>query len=185
MADQTDMPSDEDLLSRVVGGDLDALGTLYRRHFDWVRSLCLSLTTDAAAADDLSQECFLRVFRYGRSFDSRARFTTWLNRVVRNLCYDFLYQKRIDSRQKDLLRQPSRTLRLEVEEQDHRLEIVRDALSLLPPKKREVLVLSRLQGLKYREIAEICGISEDAVKARAHRALRELREIYTNLESVQ
>ena len=68
------------------------------------------------------------------------------------------------------------------ESSEERLELVRRALYRMPPDKREVLVLSRYQGLKYAEIAELLDVTVEAVKARAHRAMRDLRRIFHELE---
>jgi RNA polymerase sigma-70 factor (ECF subfamily) len=63
-----------------------------------------------------------------------------------------------------------------------RPELLREALARLSPEKREVLVLSRFENLKYREIAELCQESVGTIKVRAHRAMRELRRIFLELE---
>ena len=70
--------SDEQLMRTAQAGDLDALGVLFARHQSRVYALCYRLTSDAAAADDLTQESFLRILRYGRSFSGQSTFTTWL-----------------------------------------------------------------------------------------------------------
>jgi len=166
----------------VARGDLDALGMLFSRHHARVHALCYRFQGDAAAADDLVQESFLRVLRYGKSFDARSRFTTWLYRLVRNVCLDHMSRNQREhgarlSIARDLEpRAPAQA------ERDERLERVHQALQRLPAEQREVLVLSRFENLKYREIAEPHEITVDAVKQRAHRALRELRRIFEELE---
>ena len=71
-------------------GDLDALGVLFNRHHARVHALCYRLTGDASVADDLVQESFLRVLKYRKGFGARAAFTTWLYRLVRNVCMDHM-----------------------------------------------------------------------------------------------
>lgn len=174
-------PSDEDLMRRAGRGDLGSIGTLFARHHRRVRALCYRLTGDATVADDLVQESFLRVIRYGRGFDGRARFGTWLYRLVRNVCLDHMNaSKRDDERRQRLAleRDPPE----QTDDPDDRLALVREALYRLPPEKREILVLSRYGNLKYKEIAEICQVTVDTVKMRAHRAVRDLRRIFEELE---
>ena len=77
---------------------------------------------------------------------------------------------------------PSPSPPLQAPADTERSDRLRQALERLPPDKREVLVLSRFQNLKYREIAELCQESVGTIKVRAHRAMRELRRIYLELE---
>ena len=173
-------PSDEHLMQRVQRGDLGALGTLYARHHRRVHALCYRLTGDVTAADDLMQDSFLRVMRYGRGFKAEARFGTWLHRLVRNVCFDHMSAaKRERERQRHLALHRDGP---DLSDDDERLDLVREALYRLPPEKREVLVLSRYGNLKYKEIAEICQVTVDTVKMRAHRAMRDLRRIFEELE---
>jgi len=163
-------------------GYLDALATLFGRHHARVHALCYRYTGEAPAADDLVQESFLRVLRYGKTFDARSRFSTWLYRLVSNVCLDHL-----KAMQRDVSAHKSIARELDPPDGAHgmgdeRVERVREALYRLPPEHRQVLVLSRFEHLKYREIAAILDITVDAVKQRAHRALRELRRVFEELE---
>ncbi len=174
--------TDEELMARVRTGDHGALGTLFARHQQHVHAMCYRLTGDAAAADDLVQECFLRVLRFGGGFDGRSKFTTWLFRLVHNRCVDHMTATSRKGKHRDIPVDEVVIASPMPVEEDERLELVRRALFLLPADKREVLVLSRYENMKYREIADVCQISVEAVKTRAHRAMRELRRIFHELE---
>jgi len=177
--------TDEDLMRMAQAGDLEAVGVLFTRHHRRVHALCYRLTGDAAAAEDLTQESFLRVIRYGRSFEGQAKFTTWLYRVVRNRCLDHnAARKRDRERQETMATDPTMhdTPGTPAAPDRERGELLGRALDRLPAKMREVLVLSRYQGLRYSEIAELCQDSVGAIKVRAHRAMRELRRIVLELE---
>jgi len=169
-------------MSDVARGDLDALGTLFSRHHVRVHALCYRFHGDAAAADDLVQESFLRVLRYGRSFDARSRFATWLYRLVRNVCLDHVSRTQRERGARAAIAQELEPRAHAPADRGERLELVHEALQRLPAEQREVLVLSRFENLKYREIAELQEVTVDAVKQRAHRALRELRRIFAELE---
>lgn len=176
--------TDEDLMRAAQAGDLDAVGALFSRHHRMVYRLCYRLTGDPSAAEDLTQDSFLRVIRYGRSFGGQSKFTTWLYRVVRNRCMDHNVARRRDrEHQENMAHDPDvRPAEKDPLPDIGRQETLRLALDRLSPPMREVLVLSRYQGLKYREIADLCQESVGAVKVRAHRAMRELRRIVLEME---
>lgn len=178
-------PSNAALVRAAGSGDMNALGALYARHHQNVYELCYRLLGDADAADDLTHESFLRVLRYGGGFDGRATVASWLYRLVRNRCLDFLSRERRDRDRKTAWAAHLETHTGEplVDPVDDRQDLVRQALKRLPPEMREVLVLSRFGDLRYREIAEVCGISVANVKVRAHRAMNELRRIFKELEN--
>ena len=80
--------SDAQLMSAIRDGDADALGTLFSRHHGTVYTLCARLIQDEDLADDITQDVFLRVWRYARSFRGRSAFRTWLYRLAYNACMD-------------------------------------------------------------------------------------------------
>lgn len=178
-------PTDNVLMLAVQDGDLERLGELFERHHLRIYSFCLRLTGRAATAEDLTQETFLRVLRYNRTFHGGSDFLPWLYRVARNVCMDhFRRQGAPEYELEQLPDLPSGERpvaeRLELAEDS---ELLRAALAQLPPTGREVLVLSRFEHRKYEEIGRILGCSVGAVKLRVHRALKQLGEIYRALAS--
>lgn len=171
MADQR---SDNELMLGVRGGDLHALGILFDRHRERVHALCRRMTGDPARADDLVQETFLRILKYGHNFQGNARFTTWMYRIARNVA---LHDINRDARREEIENIATEDLRhgSTAPEPTELSERLGDALAELPHEQREVLVLSRYHGLRYEEIAEVCDCTVSAVKARVYRAMRRLR----------
>ncbi len=180
MADRTD----QELMAAAGRGDLSALGLLFERHHEWVHALCCRLTGEPSDADDLVQESFLRVLKYSKGFGARAAFSTWLYRVVRNVCMDHMNAAARNRTRVELMAREHEHERDRNEngESDPRLETIRAALYRLSPDKREVLVLSRYDGLSYAEIAQVCETTVGAIRVRAHRAMRELRQRFKELE---
>lgn len=182
--------SDEELLAAVGSGDRGALATLFQRHYDRVRSICYRMTGEASTADDLAQESFVRVLRHARGFERRAAFTTWLYRLVRNVCLNHIEaETRREARERRAvtdqeIKRP-RANEIVRTDDDERLAILREALYSLSAEYREVLVLSRCQGYSYAEIAELCDSTEGAIKVRAHRAMRRLRSRFEELENAR
>lgn len=180
--DRHDGRSDRELLMALGADGVGALESLYRRHRDRVYASCYRMVGDAQVAEDLLQESFLRILRYSDTFKGDAAFTTWLYRLVRNVCLDHMKREaRLDERSRSWALEHLREVGTR-EAEDPRTDLVRSALYELPPDRREVLVLSRYEGLSYAEIADVCGTTVGAIKVRAHRAMRELRARYQELE---
>ncbi len=188
-----DSKPDEELMASYLGGSIAAFQVLVERHsrpiFNFINRRCGG---NRQRAEDLLQETFLRVVKQAKSFKSNAKFTTWLYTIARNLCIDAL--RRASYRKHPSLDQPlSRsdpseggTLMDKVpanapnaadQTRDKRFRVaLQDALNTLPDDQKEVFIMREFQGLKFREISEIIGISENTVKSRVRYALRGLRK---------
>jgi RNA polymerase sigma-70 factor (ECF subfamily) len=158
-------------------GDRAAFHDLFLRYKDRVYSIALHYTGDDAAAKDVSQTVFLKLFTLVSQFRYESEFSTWLFRVVANACFD-------DRRRRARLRpledfaepRPSRydgpqerlAERRDVE------EAVRAAVAELPPKLRMAIVLRYLEGMSYDEIASVLGCSMGTVASRLNRGHKEL-----------
>ncbi len=177
---QEDHRTDIELMLKVRGGDLHALGLLFLRHQSKVHSWCFRMIGDATGADDLVQETFLRVLRFRHTFKGQSRFTTWLYRVVRNVCLDHVgtHQRRASLHERALVREAG----VAPATDERHLANLEEALHRLEPAKREALILSRYHDMRYDEIAAVCDSTVGAIKARVHRAIKELRQIYRDLE---
>jgi RNA polymerase sigma-70 factor (ECF subfamily) len=167
------------LMLRVASGDAEAMAALFRHAYRDVRTLCARMTLDDDAADDLAQETFLRVLRYAKGFRGEARFSTWVFRIARNVCNRHLNHMSRDRKSAlmDVAPADSRASR-----DSERIELLRHALAQLPGGDREVVVLSRLRDLSYRELANVLECTESTARVRVHRALRRLRDIMLRLE---
>lgn len=174
--------SDAELMRSVRDGHTRALATLFERHHARLYRFCLRMTGNRAASEDLVQDVFVRMLKYRKSYRDETVFVPWMFRIARNACVDHLRRSAADP-----------ALDLEPDEQadetstddrasdDERAALVRRALLSLPVGPREVLVLSRYELKTYDEIARVLGCSVGAVKVRAHRALKQLREAYLAL----
>jgi len=152
-------------------------------HLDAAHNLARWLARNRQDAEDIVQEACLRAFRFFPGFrggDARA----WLLRIVRNTCYTWLQSRRPmqDAAEFDENVFPPDARALNPEEavlQSDRGIQVRKALEKLAPKYREVLVLRELEGMSYKEIAEITGMPVGTVMSSLSRAREGLREILT------
>jgi len=171
--------SDEQLMAAVQKGDGDAMGVLFDRHHRAVHALCVRLSHEPDLADDIAQEVFLRVWRYGRSFRGRSTFRTWLYRLTYNACSDLRAR---DGRRFAPLPLDAGSTSTPSDDCGSRHAILEVALSRLSPEHRAVLVLSRFHDLGYDEIARIIDCSPGAARVRLHRAMNELRQMCFALE---
>ena len=175
--------SDNEHMQRLAAGQIEHLAPLYDRWRSKVTALCYGMTGNVADAADLVHEVFLRVVRYRRTFRGDAAFGSWLYTMARRVCLDHVERNRRARQALDEL-QPVGPEVPRPRDED-RMARLRRAFEILRPEQREILVLHRVHGLKYREIAELWDTSEGAVKVRAHRALNELREHFRRLEQQQ
>jgi len=178
--------TDENLMLAVRNGDVAQLGALFDRHHRALFDFFSRMTGSRTSADDLVQDVFFRILKYRDTFRNESRFKAWMFHIARNARFDY-YKKRQgetampeDGIQNLQSRSPFPGQELEREQQAWLLEC---AMFQLPVEKREVLVLSRYQEMKYDEIAELLGCEVGAVKVRVHRALKELRDIFMKLSS--
>jgi len=167
---------DEDLVKRVGAGDPAAVQAMVARKLPRMLSLAQRMLGDAAEAEDVAQEAMLRAWKQApRWTPGQARFDTWLHRVALNLCYDRLRRRREIAR--DVMPDhiddgpaPDRGL-LAAETGAQ----VQAALSRLPPRQREAIVLCHYQELGNIEAAALMEISVEALESLLSRGRRALR----------
>lgn len=176
--------SDESLMESLSGGRLDCAAELFERYHGRLYNFFLRMTGDRPLSEDLTQSVFERLIRYRTSYVAGRSFRSWIYQIARNVRIDQLRKNHhlvsdyVDTETIGGGEAPV-TRRLETREAEQRLH---RALRLLPEEQREVLVLTRFQELKYREVAALLHCSEGAVKVRVHRAIKELRAVYQKME---
>ena len=173
--------TDNVLMQKVREGDVAKLAVLFERHHRPLFNYFLRLTGSRESAEDLVQDVFFRVLKYRHTWQDGTQYTAWMYRIARHAHLDNLERRGevvpIDSYEPPS-GEPDPGLRFERAEEVGLLE---RALAALAPDKREVLVLSRFQGLKYEQIGEILDCEAGAVKVRVYRAIKELGRIYHRL----
>ncbi len=161
-----------ELLDRFAAGDLEAFEELFRQFQKAIYGWILRIVRNPAAAEDLTMETFLRMYRARARFDPQGNFGAWVRRIATNLALDHLRRAR---REVEL---PS-TMPAAPEADPvlpHQLrEQVSRAFAQLPAKLRVAATLALIEDRPYEEIAEALGISPGAVKSRVFRAVRKLR----------
>lgn len=174
-----DLP-DSLLVQAIADGHLDALEPLVRRHQDHVRRLAYRFLGEWSDADDVAQDAFLRVVRAAPRYEPTARFTTWLHRIVMNLCLD-ARRRRGRFAAGDPPDGPADPPP-DALERDETVRRVREALGGLPERQRTAVILHRYAGHSHREIAEVTGWSESAVESLLVRGYANLRRVLADAD---
>lgn len=181
-----DTLSDNALMLKVKTGDIEKLGLLYERYNKQLFGFFYRMTGEASISEDLVQNVFYRILKYRKTFTGKGKFVSWMYQMARNVNADQYRKKNPLSKAKDVKEWEGRIQDAGSADQqilkDQELIMLNLALNRLSDDKKEVLVLSRYQELKYQEIAEILSCTEGAVKVRVHRALHDLKNIYLKLE---
>lgn len=178
-------------------GEARAFEALVRRHRAPVFHFILRYTGQRARAEDLLQETWLKVVRGAEGWEPKARFTTWVYTIARNLCVDSARKE--SYRQTDSLDAPLRAAEADgpalgevlpdgglgdPERGAHNARLrplLEQALSALPDEQREVFLLREYSGIAFKEIAQVTGTSENTVKSRMRYALEGLRRRLSEL----
>lgn len=171
--------SDSVLIERLRVNELDALGALFDRYYAQVYRTAVAITRDSAVAEDIAQDCFLKLHQYAYRIDVSLPLAPWLYRVTVNLSYTWISrrQKRRVSLEAlvDHLMSPSWHAPDQLAESSEVQHHVRQAISELPFNQRVVIVLHYLSALSLEEIAEILDCPVGTVKSRLYYARENLR----------
>lgn len=185
---------DLELVKKCQAGDSRAFEDLVARHRGRVYAMIQGMVKNEADAWDLSQEAFVKVWKALPKFEARAKFSTWLYRIVHNVVYDWLRKRKIETSGEfddGLMKEsqvaagsrttPSREARpdeaLSNEELRGKIE---GALQQLSADHREVILLREVQGLDYKEIAEALEISMGTVMSRLFYARKKLQSLLSD-----
>ena len=172
------------------GGDQSALAELVRRYQNDIFRFCLHYVRDIERAKEMSQETFIRVYVARARFDATRKFKPWLLCIARNLCLNEIKRKKAVSMES--LEEYASTARDESGEvlrsaadgpdeqmmAAERRTLVAEALAKLDPESREIVTLRFFERMQARDIAEVVGSTEGAVRTRLHRILKSMRSLY-------
>jgi RNA polymerase sigma-70 factor, ECF subfamily len=181
---QSDKLSEAAAIERAKKGDADAFEVLYNLHKRRVYSLCLRMTANTAAAEDLTQEAFLQLFRKIGTFRGESAFSTWLHRMAVNVVLMQLRKKGLPVVPlEETMEGEEEAPRKEPGADDPRLAGSIDRMQLqlsieaLPPGYRMIFLLHDVEGYEHNEIAEMVGCSIGNSKSQLHKARMKLREL--------
>ncbi len=184
----TERDPDVQLMLAVQRGDMAAFQELFEKHVAGVVGFATRFVGTRARAEELAQDVFLQIYRTRARYVPSARFATWLYRIATNACLSEVRRADYRGRVQSIDRQtphgdepampadvPARSSEDALLSQEA-LDRMRAALEELPPQQRAALLLARVEGFSYEEVANSLSCSVSAVKSLIHRATVTLRE---------
>lgn len=170
---------------QVKAGETQKLGLLYERYKKRLFGFFYKMNKDAGLSEDLVQNVFIKILKYKHTYTEDSKFIVWLFQIARNASYDsFKKSKKYMHRDIDEVGYSisgGDDVQGAIIEQENMINLKR-AMALLPPEKKELIVLSKFKELKYREVGEIIGCTEGNARLKVHRALNDLKGVFLTLE---
>ncbi len=169
---------------KVKDGDLDKLALLYERYKKMLFGYFYKMNRCTSTCEDMVQVVFMKVLKSKHGFTGQGEFSMWLFTIARNVGYDNF---RKNKQQFNDINDHGNSIesQTDIEQEAEELEelsLLEQALEKLQPSDKEVLILSRFDNLKYKQIAEMFEVSEGAIKMKVRRALVQLKRNYHKLE---
>ena len=169
-------------MQQVKSGNLEQLGLLYERYKKWLYNFFYQMNSDQSLSEDLVHNVFMRVLKYKHTYSEQHQFVTWLFQIARNESKSHYSRQTKKNRSVSLDEVKERSANMQNADQqmesNEQLGMLSRLIQKLPREKREIIVLSKIKQLKYKEIGQILGCSEEAARTRSHRALHDLRRNY-------
>ena len=181
----TGVITDEEIMMQVSNGELRKLTILFDKYKDRLYSFFYRLTRgDGSLSNDLSQNVFEKIIKHRGTYKLDFPFKGWMFQIARNVHIDHHRKQKMKySDGVDLAKLPLYAeLSDEKLEKKERHKMLHKVIDQLKPEHREVILLTRFENLKYAEVAHIQGVTESAVKVRVHRAIKEMKDMYQNIE---
>lgn len=177
---------DHNLVQKAQNGDRASFDILVEKHYRLVYNTAYRMLSDHDSAQDATQSAFVRAYRSLDRFRSNAAFSTWLYRIVTNVCLDMIRARRddvdsleIEYDEDDTQQRPLPDESAEPAQHAERAQLqqlVHRAIATLSPEYRTVIVLYDIRGFAYDEIADILKVPLGTVKSRLNRARKALKE---------
>lgn len=182
---------DVDLVKLAQGGDYKAFDALVTRHRGKVYAMIMNMVKNDADAWDLAQDSFIKAWKALPKFENRSKFSTWLFRISHNVVYDWMRKKKIrsegelDDKLLDVNRidmsaatAPRQSKRPDEAMTGNELkQQIDEALNKLTPHHKETILLREVQGMDYKEIAEVMGCTLGTVMSRLFYARKKLQTL--------
>lgn len=170
---------EQELLLRLREGDERAFEHVYQKYSARIFGNTLKLLKDKEAAEDILQEVFIKAWQNRAEIAVDKSFGSYLFTIAKHLVYNYIRRASLETRVASYLASHTSELYRHIEEHIHYQEsrdAIQQAIDKLPPKRREVYILCKIQGKSYQEVAEQLGCSVAAVNAHIVKATKSIKE---------
>lgn len=181
--------SDEELVALIVStNDTLLFEILYDRYAKMVYNKCYGFSKNSQEAEDLAQDVFLKLFVKLRTFKAKSKFSTWLYAFTYNHCVNYVNRstaKKIERKSVDSDQIEDKPYNLETDDKEIsllRVQKLKDALELISPEEKMILLLKYQDFLSIKELEELLNIGSSAVKMRLKRAKDKLINVYNEID---
>lgn len=172
--------TDEQLMQAVKEGNLNRMSILFERYHLRLYNFFFKVNYNQTLSEDLTQNVFEKIIRYRNTYKQSFSFKSWVFQIARNVRVEH-FKKYGSKKTEDINLQnidySEDSTSLEINKQEQNL-LLKKAMKQLSAEQREILMLTRYQGMKYTEVGTLLGCSEGAVKVKVYRAIKQLRQIY-------
>lgn len=181
---EQDTLSDNHLMLQVKEGRTSCLGLLFERHHKPLYAFFFRLTRDGDLSEDLAQTVFYRILKYKHTFMGKGAFAAWMFHLARNVLADHWRQNKRQGQRDDLakIEETAESSYGPATDREEEVSLLQKALQQLSKDKQELLELSKFQGLRYKEIADMTNSTENNVRVKIFRAIQELKTLYARLD---
>lgn len=173
------LSDEKELLARLRQDDRAAFDQIYQYYSLRIYSNILRMVKDADDAQELLQDLFLKVWEKRHSIDPNLSFKSYLFRIARNLVYNFIRDASIERKVQDYLAKVGTELHNAVEDTivfKEQQQILEQAINNLPPQRRRVYQLCKIEGHSYQEVSDLLGISTSTISDHIVKATRFIKE---------
>ena len=167
--------TDEELMQRVSNGNLDEMTSLFERYHLRIYNFLFQMLRDGQICEDLTQNVFYKVIRYRHSYKG-GKFVSWIFKIARNNLADHFKQQQRKYQHVSLQNIKDETTTSSNNDDD--IMHLYNAINMLTEEEKQLVIMNRIQEIKYDEIAEITGNSSGAIKVKMHRIIKKLRTHY-------
>lgn len=172
--------TDEAIMERIQTGEIRMMSQLFQRHQVALYNFFYQMNRDKGLSEDLTQNVFERMIKYRGSYESKVNFKSWMFRIARNVSNDHWRKKKIKhssdlAHHENDLKADCEIRRMEGKE---KWDILQNVMHQLEDETREIILLTRIEKLKYAEVAKMYNVTEGAIKVRVHRGLKQLKTLY-------
>lgn len=174
--------TDEELMQKAKAGELRYISTLFDRYNVRLYNFFYQQTRDKGQSEDLTQNVFERIIKYRKNYQEKKNFTAWIYAIARNVHMDLYRKKRFD------LPGNEKVLAIaEIPQEEETIESLHNdrlklAMAALSKDEQQILWMTRFEKMKYAEVADVFDCTEGAIKAKVHRTMKNLKDVFFKIK---